>query len=133
MRHSTYHRILRVSIASLAVALIFESGILNVATSRMAQNTHQYLANAIGISASVKSTELNQYTAKLTQIERDLINREAAITERELALGLSEGASDNQKVTYILASILFILLILILLNYTLDYLRYRENYVAKSV
>lgn len=127
-QNSQYHRVLRVSAVVCAIVLVFESGLLSESTAVLSQNTHQYLASAIGINASVKPTELNQLTAAITQKERELAAREAALREREIAVGISSGEQAGvDTATYILASILFILLILILLNYTLDYLRAREN------
>lgn len=116
-----------------AIALVFESGILSESTAKISMDTHAYLANAIGMSASVEPTELNRYTAKLTSMERDLEAREAALREREIAVDLSSGSSNNDTATYVLASILFILLVLILLNYALDYLRIREERNLKTV
>lgn len=127
---STYHRILRVAVAVFALVLVFQSGIITQSTARIASGTHAYLANAIGMSASVEPTELNQYTAALTEKERELEAREAALKEREVSVTLSEGQglpAQSNSATYILASILFILLVLILLNYALDYVRAREN------
>jgi hypothetical protein len=87
------------------------------------------------MSASVTPTELNQYTAQLTQKERELAEREAALSEREIAVTLTSGSntSSNERITYILAGILFILLVLILLNYVLDYLRMKENQQVRTV
>jgi len=133
MEHSNYHRILRISSLVCAITLVFESGILSESTAQISIGTHAYLANAIGMSASVQPTELNQYTAELTSIERDLAAREAALREREIAVDLSAGSSNNDTATYVLASILFILLVLILLNYALDYLRVREEQTMKTV
>jgi hypothetical protein len=132
---SLYHSVLRVSVLVCAIALVFESGILSESTAVLSQNTHSYLANAVGMSVGVAPTELNQYTAQLTQKERELSAREAALSEREIAVSLSAapGANGNQRATYILAGILFILLVLILLNYTLDYLRLKESQQAQTV
>jgi hypothetical protein len=107
---------------------MFESGLLSESTAAMSQNTHLYLANAIGMSVSVQPTELNQYTAALTQKQHELEKREVLLSEREIAVNLSTtGGSSNDTATYVLSSVLFILLILILLNYTLDYLRLKEQ------
>lgn len=113
--------------------LVFESGLLSQATASLSQQTHLYLANAIGMSASVQPTELNQYTAQLNAIEQDLAAREAALREREIMVELSGGPMGTATATYVLASILFILLVLILLNYTLDYLRARDEEFVKTV
>ncbi len=128
-----YHKALRIAMAVASVALVFESGLVDDSTARMSQQTHQYLANAVGMTTSVSPTELNQYTAALTAKEKALADREAALEERELSIGLSSGVSTpgNQQATYILASVLFILLALILLNYILDYMRLRRESVVQ--
>lgn len=128
MRNTTYHRVLRVSSVVCATVLLFESGLVVTSTQKLSVNTHQYLANAIGMSASVEPTELNMMTAELTAQKLALNSREAALKEREIAVDLA-GSGSNQKAVYILASVLFILLVLILLNYALDYLRMREKSV----
>lgn len=134
LEQSMYHRVLRVAALVCAFVLIFESGLLSDSTEQLSQNTHSYLANAVGVGASVQPTELNRYTAELTARERELDEREAALNEREIAVELSTGGvAGNETATYLLASILFILLLLILLNYTLDYLRAKELQMAEAV
>ena len=130
--NQTYHRLLRVSAVVVTLVLVFQSGLISDTTARVYRGTEVYLANSIGISASVEPTELNMYTAALTEKEKELAAREAALREREIAVDLNTNTGE-QNTTYILASILFILLVLILLNYTLDYLRAREELLAKSV
>lgn len=131
---TTYHRVLRVTAVVFALVLLFESGLVSESTERLALQTNMYLANAVGMYASVAPTELNTYTAELTKRERELDNREAALREREIAIGLStDSAPRTDTTTYVLASILFILLVLILLNYVLDYLRAREAEEMQTV
>ena len=92
------------------------------------------MANAVGMSVGVKPTELNTYTAALTQKERELEAREAALRDREISVNLSTDSNrETDTSTYVLASILFILLVLILLNYSLDYIRAKENQDALPV
>lgn len=134
MQHSTYHRSLRVAVVVCAFVLLFVSGLVSQTTAQLSHNTHLYLANAIGMSASVKPTELNELTAELTAKERELAAREAALREREIAVNLSTGETASTDIaTYILSSILFILLVLILLNYVLDYLRAKEQLLEQPV
>lgn len=91
-------------------------------------DTHEYLANAVGASASVSPTELNKITAALTAQRTELESREAALREREIQVDLANnGSPSNDTATYVLASILFVLLVLILLNYALDYLRIKSS------
>lgn len=133
MQNTYYHSVLRISSLVCAIVLMFESGLLSQSTVELSQNTHRFLANAIGMSASVQPTELNQLTAAITERQRELDAREMALREREIAVGITGGESDNKNATYILVGILFSLLVLILLNYILDYLRLRENETLKPV
>ena len=133
LRKSNYHRALRILVSVFFFFLVFESGIVNETTRKLSVETHSYLASVIGMSASVQPTELNQYTAELSAWERELEAREASIAEREIKVDLSKSPGNNDTSTYILASILFILLVLILLNYTLDYLRAKERQLPEVV
>ncbi len=125
---STYHSILRIATAVVAIMLVFQSGLMSDTTALLAENTQSYLANAVGVSVGVTPTELNQMTAALTARERELEARELAIAEREIAVNIDGGGvSTRDTSTFILATILFILLVLIILNYALDYARSRER------
>ncbi len=130
VQFSNYHRILRVSLVVCALMLVFDSGLISDSTARLSNGTQNYLANAVGMTASVAPTELNQFTAQLTEREQELSSREAALREREIAVGLNDGGQNNDYSTYLLASILFILLVLVILNYVLDYLRSKERVSA---
>ncbi len=127
--NSSYHSLLRIGAAVVAVMLVFESGLFSPVTARLADQTENYLANAVGVSVGVAPTELNQMTAALTARERELDERELALSEREIEIGLNDGGSvaGLDSGTFILATILFILLVLIILNYALDYVRSRER------
>jgi hypothetical protein len=125
MKDSMYHRVLRVAAVVCALVLLFESGMISQSTAALSMDTHQYLANAVGMSVSVEPTELNMMTAELTNQKRLLDQRETTLREREIEVGLQAGGS-NERATYVLASILFILLVLIILNYVLDFMRTRE-------
>lgn len=125
LQNSAYHSLLRIASLSLALVLLFESGVISHSTKQLSDNARYYVANAIGVQATVTPTELNQLTAELSAQKQDLREREAALRERELALGLNAGGetSESTTSTFILSSILFILLVLIIINYILDYLR----------
>lgn len=127
IQDSNYHKILRVSAVVFAVVLLFESGLVLNSTVELSQDTHRYLANAVGISTSVEPNEFNVITAELTAQKKMLDAREMALAEREIAVGLTENGEISQRSTYMIASMLFILLTLIILNYALDYLRSREQ------
>jgi hypothetical protein len=126
MRNSLYHKVLRVSMLVSAFVLVFQSGVVSSSTRILSNNTTQYLANSVGAQVSVEPTELNTLTAKITAQKLALEQRESAIREREIEIGLEPGEARMAKETYILASLLSVLLALIILNYILDYLRTRE-------
>ena len=58
LEKTMYHKVLRVAMVVCAFVLLFESGIVSETTTQLSQNTHQYLANAVGVGASVKPNEL---------------------------------------------------------------------------
>jgi len=126
MQQTFYHSLLRVSSLTVALVLVFQSGLISPATHDLSVSTQNYLASAIGIQASVTPNELNQLTAELTAQKRNLDEREAALGEREISVGLNSNTSDSLT-TFVLSAILFLLLLLILLNYVLDYLRQNKS------
>ena len=124
IQDSFYHSVLRILSLTFALILVFESGLLSPTTKELSLDTHQFLAGAIGINASVVPDELNMLTAELTAQKQQLEKREATLAKREIAVGLNTGqAGNNSTSIFILSAILFILLVLILLNYALDYMR----------
>jgi hypothetical protein len=127
MKDSHYHRFLRISLVVCAVILLFDSGLVDESTRQLSNGTQSYLVATVGVGAAVEPTELNTLTAELTSRQRELDAREAVLREREIEVSLNNGGTlSSDYSTYVLASILFILLLLILLNYILDYLRIRE-------
>jgi len=126
LENTMYHRVLRVSVVVAALLLVFESGIVSHTTLVLSMNTHNYLAQAVGMSASIEPTEINTITAELTKQRKQLDDREATLKEREIELGLRENGSENETAIYVLSVIVFILLLLIITNYILDYLRMKD-------
>ena len=122
MEKSVYHVILRISSLTLALVLLFESGLLSPLTKDLSHQAGRHVASVIGINASVAPTELNTLTAQLTQREQELREREIAVQLKE------ESSSESTDMsTYILSILLFILLVLIVLNYALDYIRTKQS------
>lgn len=113
----------------MALVLLFQGGLVSDATARMALGTQVYMANSVGVFVGVAPTELNQLTAEITAQKLALDAREQALSEREIAVGLDGGTTmDQLTTTYILSGILFILIVLILMNYVLDFMRARDRY-----
>lgn len=128
MKGSMYHVLLRVSALTLAFILLFDSGMLSPLTKQLSHDTQLYVANAVGVGASIKSTEINTLTAQITERQRELDAREAALSGREISVGLNQSAGRDgvDYSTYILSVLLFILIVLIVLNYALDFARERR-------
>ena len=132
MKDSLYHIVLRTSALTLALILLFDSGLLSGTTAKISQNTQDYVANAIGMYAGVEATELKQYTAELTARDRVLTQREGEIAQREIAVDLAESGEATDYSTFIISLLLFVILVLIVLNYALDYLRIREQIIQRK-
>lgn len=133
LAESYYHKVLRISVCVITCVLLFVSGIITESTSVLSRGAMNYVATAVGMSAGVKPTELNQITAALTKRQNELDAREAALAEREIAVQLnSERDTTTNYSTFILSGILFVLLLLIVLNYVLDFVRTRERAPANQ-
>lgn len=128
MQHTLYHSLLRITSVVVAFVLVFDSGLLSPATKELSRATQNYLANVVSVTATVNPNELNQITAELTKQKTALEEREQALEEREVAIARNSSgdSATNDYSTYILSTILFILLVLIVLNYGLDYARMRK-------
>lgn len=114
---------------SLTLVLLFDGGFIAPVTKQLSDNTLQYVGNSISgssVSLSVEQTPLNEYTAELTERERELNAREAALSERGIqARDFTDGTGTDYSV-YILSVILFVLTVLIVLNYAMDWARTRN-------
>lgn len=131
LQHSAYHSVLRIAAATLALTLVFVSGLISPITQELTLTTESYLATAVGASAAVEPTDLNTVTAALTEQQTALDQRAAELTERELALGLTAGDRDRlgwqaEYTTLVNSVLLFIVLVLLVLNYVLDFSHRRE-------
>jgi hypothetical protein len=126
LENTLYHSFLRIAICVFAVALVFDSGILLDTTAKISDQVQNQLASAVGVKVGVTPNEVNQLTGRITELERDL-----ALKERIIAVNVgSNSAPVSNTSTFILSALLFIMLVLIVLNYALDYLRARPIVVA---
>ncbi len=129
MQVGLYHRSLRVALLVFTAVLLFDSGFVIPATKHISDNTVLYLSSAsVGVFGSVPQNEINNLTAQIAERERELNLREASLNDREIA-ARSFSDNDTNYSTYILSAILFLILVLLVLNYILDYTRVRRiNY-----
>lgn len=127
MAHGRYHKLLRVSAVLTAVVMIFDGGFIAPVTKELSNNTWNYLAQSIGVFAGVPENEINVITKELTEREQALNEREANLAEREID-ARDYGTGNRDISLYVLSAILFILTVLILLNYAMDWLRVKHLY-----
>lgn len=124
IKYSLYHSLLRIAVCALALVLIFDSGLLIKGTAKISSDTQSYLANAVGVKVAVEPNDMNILTARITELEQEI-----KVKDREIAVNLdrNEGGSAD-KSTFVLSALLFILLLLIVINYILDY--YRSGFLS---
>ena len=128
LEHSLYHSALRISVLVFTSVLIFDSGLVLEETKLFSTSTQQYLANVVGVKASVEPTQVNQLTARITELEGDLEEK-----ERLIAVSIKDNSTDEMdRSTLILSIIVGILLVLIILNYILDFVRMRKLTLRKG-
>lgn len=126
MKNSVYHALLRICALTLSLVLLFVSGILSPITKQLSGDAGSYMANAIGMNASVPINEINTLSAQLAARDQELSDREIAINLKEATAG------TGNITTFIMSVLLFILLVLIVLNYALDFIRNKPVTVARK-
>ncbi len=127
MRVSIYHRFLRVSLLVMTAVLIFDSGILFPVTKQLSDTTIVYLANVgSSVGASVSPNEINSLSAQIAEQQKNLDLREAELNEREISARSFGSESEMDYSIYIISAILFIIIVLLMINYVLDFKRVRR-------
>lgn len=79
------------------------------------------LGSAVSVSAGVAANEYNTLAQAIFEKEAEVNAREAALAEREMAV--MNGSEKDTKLVAIVLSVGFLLLVLILLNFYLDWKR----------
>lgn len=134
MQGHRYHSFLRVSLLVTVAILVFDGGFLFPITKQLSDNTISYLAGAsAGVFASVPTNEINSLSAQLSEQQRILDAREAQLREREIAAREYDSTGGVDYSMYIISIILFILLVLIVLNYVMDWTRIKNLRYEKQV
>ncbi len=122
LRYSIYHSFLRVGILTFAILLVFDSGLVSEQSKALSISTQEYLANTVSAQAGTLPIETNQPMVGAIESEGELAAKEHMIT-----LNISENTSVTMdKSTLIISLIVSFLLLLILLNYVLDFIRTRK-------
>lgn len=129
MQVNRYHSFLRVSMVVIALMLLFDGGFLFPVTKQFSDSTVSYVASVgTGMFASVPQNEINTLSAQIAEKQRELDAREASLNEREIdarSFGTDDESTDYS--TYILSVILFILTVLLVLNYIMDWVRVKQQ------
>ena len=134
MQVDRYRSFLRVSMLVMTTVLVFDSGVAFPITKQLSDNTVLYLASVgagVGATATVPVNEINALSAQLREQKEVLDAREAALHEREITSRSFEVSGDTNYSTYIISTILFILTVLLVLNYAMDWARMRSLRYAK--
>jgi hypothetical protein len=134
MEASRYHKFLRVSAIVFAILIVFDGGFLTPVSKQLSDSTIAYLASSVtGVYATIAPNELNHLTAQISQRERELDAREAALNERVISTRDFGTSGTIDYSTYILGLILLLLTALIMLNYVLDWVRVRNERHAQPI
>ena len=123
MKNSLYHSFLKIAVCVFAFVLVFDGGLALPATESMSSLTQQHLASVVGVTLGVAPNDVNVLTTRITELETELEAK-----ERLIAVNLQNTNSDGglDVSTFVLSIIVFILLVLIVLNYALDYIRQKK-------
>ncbi len=125
MQVDRYRSFLRVGVLVSAFVLVFDSGLLFAVTKQLSDATIVYVANiGVGATATVPQNEINTLSAQIAEQQRILDAREAVLREREIASRTYDSGETDYS-TYIMSAILFILTVLLVLNYAMDWARVR--------
>jgi hypothetical protein len=108
--------------------LVFDSGIAFPVTKTLSNATVSYLASVAGsgMFASVPPNEINTLTAQITEQQRALDAREATLHEREIVARQYGTTETTEYSTYIISVLLFVIIVLLVINYIFDFIRYKQ-------
>jgi hypothetical protein len=121
MQSSLYESLLRVSLLTTAIVLVFDSGLVSPVTKHLSDNTVLYLAQTASVVAQVEKNEVNTLSEELRKRDEELDEREAQLRTIEARI-YGDGETVDYS-TYVLSLILLILTVLVLMNYVLDWKR----------
>jgi hypothetical protein len=118
----------------MAFVLVFDSGVLSSVTKQLSDSAISYVASVgSSVLANVPENEINTLTAQISARERELDAREALLREREIDARDFGTTGTTDYSTYIIGSILFVIILLLMLNYIMDWKRVqRFNIYEKS-
>ncbi len=134
MQVDRYRSFLRISALVAAIVLVFDSGVAFPITKKLSDDTIVYLANVgagVGATATVPVNEYNELSAQIAKEQQRLSALDEELRAREIAARSYEDESHTDYSTYIMSVILFILTVLLILNYAMDWARVRQMRYAR--
>ncbi len=134
MLMNRYHSFLRIGLLISAFLLVCTSGFVSPITAEISKNTIAYIGSVgSSVLASVPPNEINTLSAQLSERGRELDARESALREREIQARSYETESSGDYSTYILSVIVFILSVLLVINFVMDTRRIRNFSYEKQL
>lgn len=115
-------------IAVLAIITALQSP--GIPTDGLKKLVYQNIASVIGVTAGVSSNQYNQLAQQLAQKDLEISSRERELIERERLINEEYQATifrTQNGVFYAISFAALILLLLILLNFYLDYFREKKK------
>ena len=129
----------RKKIISLMLLFLGLGFLLNFVTPTFSLLVRQYthtitsqLSSAVGILVGVQETPINKLAQELTNYEVELNNRETTLNERETVIIYEEEQSETiEKYVFVAIFIGLLVLVLVMLNFYLDWKRVKEKGTSK--
>lgn len=116
-------RLLAFSLFSIALFSVTFGSAFLTSVSRGAASFGNFLGAQVGVSVGVAPNEFTKIAQEVTLKQEELEARELAIIEREKALEKREEVASIFNIEWYVTIMAFILLLLILLNFYLDWRR----------
>jgi len=107
---SLYHKTLRISVTTCALLLLFVSGILSQTTAVLTNTSMQQLASVSGLAAADQTGS----------VEEGALNQSSTLSTADRR---ATSQSQYDWLVFALATLLYSLLLLLVTNYALDYVR----------
>lgn len=102
----------------------------------VAERAYENIASAVGMTLEVPKNEFNSLASALEERDAQLDEREQAIEARDRAIReivLEENAKRNKLTIIVLTAITFLLLLLIGVNFYIDFRRGQKEKTARDV
>lgn len=129
-----YRSFLRIGILVSLITLLFDGGFVVPITKQFSNNAFLYLGSVgSSVLARVEPNEINTLSAQIADRQRELDAREALLRGREIETRDFGQGNATDYSTYIITAVLFLLTVLLVLNFAMDFARIRSLRYEKSL